>query len=57
MCLFRIEDKDIDMVVTINVPVESTSGDAVGEEGWVNAKAVFDIFIKSLKIVDFGLFA
>lgn len=56
MCLFRIEEKNIDIVVTANVPVESTSGDAVGEEGWVTAKAVFDTLIRSFKIVDFGLF-
>lgn len=57
MCLFRIEDKDTDMVVTANVPMQSASGEVIREEEWVTAKAIFDSLIMSLEIVDIGLFA
>ncbi len=55
--LFRVEHKNIDLVVSCNVPVKSGDGGAVGEEGFNGAKSDFDNFVKSLRIVDFGLFA
>ena len=57
MCIYRVQEKNIDLVVTTNVPMISDDGGAVGEQGWADAKVDFDAMIKSLKIVDFGLFA
>ena len=58
MALFRVESKGIDLVVTFNVPFKSIDGGAVSDEdGQRKAKADFDKFVRSLCIVDFGLFA
>lgn len=57
MGLFRVERKPIDLVVTSNVPMQSEDGGAVGEDGWNAARADFDNLVRSLRIVDFGLFA
>jgi len=57
MALFRVDAKDIDLVVTFNVPLESLDGEAVGFSGEQKAKAGFRIFIETLHIVDYGLFA
>ncbi|KAJ7349486.1 hypothetical protein DFH08DRAFT_865512 [Mycena albidolilacea] len=57
MALFRVEDQRVDLVVTFNVPVASQDHGAVGEEGWKTARNHFDAFVRSLCIVDFGLFA
>ena len=49
MALFRIEEKDIDLVVTFNVPL-APLGEGIG-------KADFRTFVETLRIVDYGLFA
>jgi hypothetical protein len=56
MALFRVVHKDVDLVVTFNVPMKSQDDGAIDENGWIIAQAHFDAFIKSLRIVDFGLF-
>ncbi|KAJ7694145.1 hypothetical protein B0H17DRAFT_1057967 [Mycena rosella] len=56
MALFRVTDKRVDLVVTFNVPTQSQDDGAVGEEGWNKMQIHFDAFIRSLRIVDFGLF-
>lgn len=56
MCIYRVHAKNIDLVVTTNVPMISDDGGAVGEQGWISAKADFDTMVKSLRIVNFGLF-
>jgi hypothetical protein len=56
MALFRVEDKRVDLVVTFNVPIESHDDGAVGEEGWKEMQIHFEAFVRSLRIVDFGLF-
>jgi hypothetical protein len=52
MGLYRVEQKNTDMVVTMNIP----SGSVVntGGQGY---QAVFEQLIRSLRIVDFDLFA
>ncbi|KAF8969805.1 hypothetical protein BDZ97DRAFT_160880 [Flammula alnicola] len=57
MALFRVESKAADLVLTFNVPVESVDGGAVDSGGLENAEADFNTFVRSLRIVDFGLFA
>ena len=57
MCLYRIEEKKVDLVVTFNVPIETADGTGVGTEGLELAQQDFDTFVTSLRIVDYGLFA
>ena len=57
MVLHRIPSKNIDILETWNIPMVSSDGDAVGNEGLAAAKADVERFVNSFKIVDFGLFA
>ncbi|KAJ8078569.1 hypothetical protein AAF712_001430 [Marasmius tenuissimus] len=57
MALYRVEEKPIDLVVTFNVPLTSADGGAIDAQGLKAVEQQFDTFIRSLKIVDFGLFA
>jgi len=57
MALFRIESKRIDLVLTFNVPLEAVDGRAVNSQDVERVKVDFDTFTRSLRIVDFGLFA
>lgn len=57
MALYRVETKGVDLVLTMNVPITSSDDGAVGEEGFTTARADFDSAVRSLRIVDFGLFA
>ncbi|EJF65655.1 Mog1p/PsbP-like protein [Dichomitus squalens LYAD-421 SS1] len=57
LALYRVKHKAVDLVMTMNVPMTSTDGGSVSEDSWAEAKAVFDIAAKSLRIVDYGLFA
>jgi len=57
MAIYRIESKRIDLVLTMNVPVGASEGDAVDELGIEAAKADFDVAATSLHIIDYSLFA
>jgi hypothetical protein len=57
MALFRVESKGIDLVLTFNVPVESVDEGRANEFTIEKAKADFDQFARSLRIVDFDVFA
>jgi len=57
MVLHRIPSKNVDIVETWNVPLASTDGGAVSDEGLAAAKFDVDCFLTSFKVVDFGLFA
>jgi len=57
MALFRIESKRIDLVVTFNIPLEAVDGGVVNSRDMGKVEADFDTFSRSLRIVDFGLFA
>ncbi|KAJ7219071.1 hypothetical protein GGX14DRAFT_434458, partial [Mycena pura] len=59
MGLFRVENKRVDLVVTFNIPMQSHDSGAVDERGWKATQIyfdAFDAFVRSLCIVDFGLF-
>jgi len=56
MALYRIEDKNIDLVLVMNVPVSSLDGGAVNEEGVPASRKEFETAALSLRIVDYGLF-
>jgi len=57
MGLYRIEAKGIDLVVTFNIPVTSQDGGAVDSSRLEVIQQQFDTFTRSLRIIDFGLFA
>ncbi|KAJ6546465.1 hypothetical protein DFH09DRAFT_1262897 [Mycena vulgaris] len=56
MALFRVADKRVDLVVTFNIPMKSQDDGAVDEQGWNEMQIHFDAFVRSLRIIDFGLF-
>ncbi|KAF9264869.1 Mog1p/PsbP-like protein [Marasmius fiardii PR-910] len=57
MALYRVEEKSIDLVVTFNVPLTSLDDGAVDAGGVKTYEHHFDTFVRSLRIVDFDLFA
>ena len=57
MAVFRVEDKNIDVVVTFNIPVEAADGGAVAAEDVAKVESDFGALVKSFRIVDFSLFA
>jgi hypothetical protein len=57
MALFRIESKRIDLVVTFNIPLEAVDGGVVNRRDTEKVEVDFDTFTRSLRIVNFGLFA
>lgn len=57
LALYRVPNKKVDLVMTMNVPMASADGGASSEADWVSAKDAFDVAAKSLRIVDYGLFA
>lgn len=57
LALYRVPEKNVDLVMTMNVPMTGADGDAVSEDGWSTARDVFNVAARSLRIVDYGLFA
>ncbi|KZT28561.1 Mog1p/PsbP-like protein [Neolentinus lepideus HHB14362 ss-1] len=57
LALYRVKDKNVDLLLTYNVPVRAIDQGAVGEEGFKNVKEDFDRAVQTLRVVDFGLFA
>ncbi|KIK59693.1 hypothetical protein GYMLUDRAFT_44129 [Collybiopsis luxurians FD-317 M1] len=57
MSLYRVVEKGIDLIVTFNVPIVSEDGGAVDENKFEVVQNQFNVFIRSLRIGDFNLFA
>ncbi|KAI0781146.1 Mog1p/PsbP-like protein [Trametes elegans] len=57
LALYRVPQKNVDLVLTMNVPMTSEDGGAVSEDDWGAARDVFNVAARSLRIVDYGLFA
>ncbi|KAH9901178.1 Mog1p/PsbP-like protein [Cubamyces lactineus] len=57
LALYRVPHKNVDLVMTMNVPMTSADGGAVSEDDWGSARGIFDEAARSLRIVDYGLFA
>ena len=57
LALYRVENKNVDFVMSMNVPTKSTDGGVVNSAAFIEAQRVFEAAASSLKIVDFGLFA
>lgn len=56
MALFRVAEKNVDLVVTFNVPIKAQDDGAVDKEAQNNVLIHFEAFVRSLRIADFGLF-
>ena len=57
VALYRIPNKGVDLVMTANFPIATEKGPSVPVESMEVARLLFASAAKSLKIVDFGLFA
>jgi hypothetical protein len=57
VALFRIKQKNVDLVLTFNVPVVAQEDIALDQAGQTTAREQFETAARTLKIVDFGLFA
>lgn len=55
LALFRVESKNVDLVLSMNIPLR-TAEDNVGDAEYQRAQRDFGDAVKSLKIVNFGLF-
>ena len=56
LALYRVESKNVDLVMSMNIPTKSADGGAISVAGLTDAQRVFEIAAPSLKIVDYGLF-
>ncbi|KIJ44150.1 hypothetical protein M422DRAFT_30655 [Sphaerobolus stellatus SS14] len=57
LAVYRVKVKNTDVVLTANIPYSVEGFVKLDEVGLNTAKQLFDSAAKSLKIVDFGLFA
>ncbi|KAH7930855.1 Mog1p/PsbP-like protein [Leucogyrophana mollusca] len=55
--LFRVQTKNVDLVVSANIPIVANEGGAVEESQVPGIKSDFYSLVRSLHIVDYGLFA
>ena len=57
MALYRVEEKGVDLVLTLNFPMSVGDGNTRIEEQYAKAQSDFYSIATSLRIVDFDLFA
>lgn len=59
MALFRVQDKNSDVVLTVNVPTKTSNPEttAISQEEWEPVTHAFYKAVETFKIVDFDLFA
>ncbi|KAF8921522.1 hypothetical protein CPB85DRAFT_1271185 [Mucidula mucida] len=57
MAIYRVTEKNTDIVVTFNIPTESEDGGALDAQGVQIIRSHFDKFSQSLQIINFDLFA
>ncbi|KAG6866082.1 hypothetical protein C0991_008834 [Blastosporella zonata] len=55
MAMYRVERKNVDLIVTFNIPTRTGDKDVSRKD--TAAREHFDLFARTLKIVDYGLFA
>lgn len=55
LAVFRIESKNVDLALSMNIPLQTTEG-GTGEEEHQRAEHDFNTAVESLRIIDFGLF-
>ncbi|OCH95625.1 Mog1p/PsbP-like protein [Obba rivulosa] len=57
LAVYRLDDHNIDLVMSMNIPTKTEDGNAVSETEQSASKDAFNTAAQSLRIVDFGLFA
>ncbi|KAJ3556637.1 hypothetical protein NM688_g1917 [Phlebia brevispora] len=57
LALYRVPNKHVDLVMTMNVPTKAADGGAVTKEELAEARRTFEVAASSLNIVKFELFA
>lgn len=57
VALYRVEEKGVDLVLTLNFPMSVGDGNTRNEEQYMEAQSVFHAIATSLRIVDINLFA
>lgn len=55
LAVFRVKSKGVDLVLSMNVPLETVEG-KIDDSKYQSALLDFDTAVKSLKILDSGLF-
>ncbi|TDL27521.1 Mog1p/PsbP-like protein [Rickenella mellea] len=56
LALFRIENKNVDLVLSVNIPTVAEDGTAVPPSGIESTREVFMVAASSLRVLDFDLF-
>lgn len=56
LAIYRVEEKNVDVVMTMNAPMQAVAGDAISEDQWTEAKEAFSVAARSLRILDPTLF-
>ncbi|TFY68903.1 hypothetical protein EVG20_g3375 [Dentipellis fragilis] len=57
LAVYRVEGKRVDVVLSMNIPLLADDHGEAKPEQVETAKAAFDTAVRSLSIIDFGLFA
>ena len=57
LAMYRISSKNVDLMLTMNVPTKAADGGALSRDQLATAKSTFETAAQSLYIADFGLFA
>ena len=57
LAIYRVEEKGVDLVLSLNYPMNVGEGGVRTEEQYITTKQVFHSIASSLRIVDFDLFA
>lgn len=57
MALYRVEEKGVDLVLTLNFPMSVGASNTRTEEQYMKAQSAFHSISTSLRIVNFKLFA
>lgn len=57
LAVYRLQDKDVDLVMSINIPLKTSNGAIVSDGQFAAAQEIFSVAARSLRIVDHGLFA
>lgn len=57
VALYRLKERGVDLVLSLNFPMNTSNGVVRTEEDYNTAKETFPSIATSLRIVDFSLFA
>lgn len=55
LAIFRVESKNVDLVLSMNIPPNTVEGNT-GDAGYQRAQRDFETAVESVQIIDFGLF-